>query len=45
MAIVTDILQKWLGGDGLPVSWQSLVQTLKDCSLNALASDVEKHAQ
>ena len=38
--IVTAILQQWLIGKGIPVTWDNLIQTLRDCQLNALADRV-----
>ena len=37
------ILEQWLAGKGIPVTWDNLIQTLKDCELNALAETVELH--
>ena len=35
------ILQEWLEGNGLPVTWQSLIQTLRDSDLSALADQIQ----
>ena len=35
------ILQRWLNGGGLPVTWQTLVKCLRDAKLNAAADDIE----
>lgn len=37
------ILQEWLQGNGLPVTWRSLVQTLRDTDLSVLADEIELH--
>ena len=34
-------LQEWLEGRGVePVTWESLIKTLRDCDLSALADEV-----
>ena len=38
--ITMGILQEWLEGRGLPVSWQTLIQTLRNVNLNVLADEV-----
>ena len=44
-AIVTDILQTWLGGShGETPSWKNLVESLRLCELNVLAKEIEEHA-
>jgi hypothetical protein len=40
-AINTKILQYWLQGKGLPVTWETLIHTLRDCSLNGLADQIQ----
>jgi hypothetical protein len=40
--IACPILQKWIKGEGRAVSWHTLISTLKDCQLNALAEDIAK---
>ena len=40
--ITLKILQKWLLGKGQPMTWESLVQTLRNCKLNELADKVDK---
>ena len=35
------ILQYWLQGKGLPVTWESLLDTLRTCSLNELADQIQ----
>ena len=39
--ICLEILQEWLMGKGLPVTWETLVQTLRDSRLYALADKVQ----
>ena len=39
--IVLRILQEWLEGKGLPVTWESLIQTLRDTDLSVLAEQIE----
>ena len=38
--IVRKILQEWLEGKGLPVTWESLIQTLRDIDLSTLAEQI-----
>ena len=38
--ITMGILREWLVGRGLSVSWQTLIQTLRNVNLNVLADDV-----
>ena len=41
--IVIKILQEWLQGNGLlPVTWNTLIETLKNTGLPELAADVHK---
>ena len=35
------ILQEWLEGKGLPVKWETLVETLRDIGLSALAKRLQ----
>ena len=35
------ILQDWLQGKGLPVTWKTLLDTLRACSLNELADQIQ----
>ena len=35
------ILQEWLEGKGLPVTWRSLIQALKDAKLFAMADQIQ----
>ena len=39
------ILQRWISGTGLPVTWDSLVQVLHDIGLNVLADEMYEHLQ
>ena len=41
--IVQKILQEWMERKGLPVTWESLVQTLKDTGLTVLADQIHHH--
>ena len=38
--IVQNILQEWIEGKGLPVTWDSLVLTLRDIDLSVLANQI-----
>ena len=40
--INTEILKDWLRGKGLPVTWGSLLHTLRACELNELANKIQK---
>ena len=39
--IVQKILQEWLEGKGVPVTWDSLVKTLRDIDLSSLADQIQ----
>ena len=39
--ITRKILQEWLEGKGLPMTWESLVQTLRNINLSVLADQIE----
>jgi hypothetical protein len=39
--ITLKILQEWLEGKGLPVTWESLIQTLRDTDLSVLADQIQ----
>ena len=39
--IMMRILQEWLEGKGLPLKWQSLIQTLRDTELSVMADKIE----
>ena len=39
--IVVSILQEWIAGRGRPLTWETLIKTLRDCDLNPLADEVE----
>ena len=44
--ITLKIFQKWLNGMGQqPVSWETLIQVLKDIQLNELAKQIEFYKQ
>ena len=36
------ILQEWVIGRGLPVTWKTLDQSLRDCNLNDLANEIQE---
>ena len=39
--IMLRILREWLAGKGLPATWDSLIQTLRDINLSTLADKIE----
>ena len=40
--IIIDIIREWMKGRGrLPVSWRTLIETLREMNLKILADDVE----
>ena len=39
--ICRKILQEWLEGKGLPVTWGTLIKTLRDIKLSTLADTIE----
>ena len=39
--IILRILQEWLEGKGLPVTWESLVKTLRNIDLSVLADQIQ----
>ena len=39
--ITRKILQEWIEGKGLPVTWESLIQTLRDAGLSVLADQIQ----
>ena len=39
--VMLRILQEWLQGNGLAVTWESLVQTLRDTGLSVLADQIQ----
>ena len=41
--ILKAILNEWYEGKGQPVTWGVLIACLRDCTLNALVSDIEKY--
>ena len=38
--VVLRILQEWMEGKGLPLTWESLIQTLRDTGLSTLADEI-----
>ena len=36
-----EILRRWIGGKGQPLSWDTLISVLKDIGLGTLASDIK----
>ena len=43
--IIRKILTTWIQGRGKPVTWSALIETLRSCSLNELADQIEKKTQ
>ena len=41
--IIVKILQEWIEGKGIPVTWETLVQTLRDTGLSDLADQIHHH--
>ena len=39
--ITRKILQEWLEGKGLPVTWETLIKTLRDVELTVLADHIQ----
>ena len=39
--VMLRILQEWIEGKGLPVTWESLIQTLRDVELTVLADHIQ----
>ena len=39
--ITRKILQEWLEGKGLPVTWETLIQTLREVELTVLADHIQ----
>ena len=39
--ITRRILQEWIEGRGLALTWHTLIKTLKDCELNSLADRIQ----
>ena len=39
--VLLRILQEWLEGKGLPVTWQTLIQTLRNTKLSVLADEIQ----
>ena len=41
--IVVSILQEWLTtGKGRPLTWEALIETLKDCDLDTVADQIDE---
>ena len=40
--ICRKILQEWLEGKGLPVTWETLIQTLRNTELSTLADQIQQ---
>ena len=40
-----EILRLWIGGKGKPLSWNTLINVLKDIGLGTLASDIQDGLQ
>ena len=38
--IMTKILQEWVRGRGVVLSWDTLIKTLRDCELNTIADKI-----
>ena len=38
--ITRKILQEWMEGKGLPLTWESLIKTLRDTGLSTLADEI-----
>lgn len=38
--IIMRILEEWLTGKGKPCTWQTLINTLRDCEFNYLADQI-----
>jgi hypothetical protein len=45
VAVVKEILQQWLQGQGIPVTWENLISTLRDIDLNVLASEINDYVE
>ena len=39
--INTKILEEWLAGGGRPCTWETLIEVLRECKLNALADQIQ----
>ena len=39
--VMLRILQEWLEGKGLPVTWESLIKTLRNIDLSVLADQIQ----
>ena len=38
--VILRILEEWLKGKGLPVTWNTLIETLRNAGLSELADDI-----
>ena len=38
--VMCRILQEWIQGKGMPVTWESLVKTLRNIELSVLADEI-----
>ena len=38
--ITTKILKEWIAGRGKPLTWSSLIETLRQCQLTELAAHI-----
>ena len=43
--ILRDVVNRWLQGEGRPVSWMNLVELLQDIGLSRLAEDINSTLQ
>ena len=43
--IVVKILEGWLKGEGVPVTWKSLIEVLRHIKLSVLADQIEQASQ
>lgn len=39
--IMMEILREWLEGNGLEISWESIISTLKDCKISFMAHQIQ----
>ena len=39
--IVRMTLKQWVQGDGKPLTWETLIKTLRDCNVFGLAAEIE----
>ena len=43
--VILRILEEWLEGKGLPVTWNTLIETLRNTKLNELADKIESETK